>query len=499
MNRTPIGLLLLIAFAGSLPFLAALFGGFQSDDFQLLLAVREGGPFGLWSGPGTGFLRPLVSLSLWLDHAVWGLRPFGYHLTNFLVHVGNAALVGVLVDRLRRRWALPAYAPGLAAGLFALLPAHAEAICWVSGRTDLLAAFWALIAAVLALGERRWQHAAAVLAFALALLTKESALMLPLALLLFSGGERSQRGPILALLALLPLYALLRWAWLGGVGGYGMEQLPEPARWGFHLALYPAKAILPASVQQLTLAAPALQVGFLVSAVAALALVGVAIFRRLSEAGRSIGAFLLLALPALPLGMSWFTTEGERYLYLPSVALVGLLVVGVAAVERRGWRVGGLAALLVGWAAGAGTAAVTWRIAGGLAEAAVARAEGLPPGPQLVATVPDSYRGAYILRNGLREALALRGREVEAAVASSFTLSRLGQRPEAVREGQRLRIEAPPTDRNALHVPPDQEAMLDRLGIRIVTRTQTTLELEAPEEVRIRVLLPEAAYELPAR
>ena len=37
-----------------------------------------------------GHWQPLSWLSLALDHAVWGLRPAGYHLTNLVLHAGNA-------------------------------------------------------------------------------------------------------------------------------------------------------------------------------------------------------------------------------------------------------------------------------------------------------------------------------------------------------------------------------------------------------------------------
>ena len=40
--------------------------------------------------------RPVVSLSFALDHALWGFRPVGYHLTSVLLHALNVALLFVL-------------------------------------------------------------------------------------------------------------------------------------------------------------------------------------------------------------------------------------------------------------------------------------------------------------------------------------------------------------------------------------------------------------------
>jgi hypothetical protein len=48
--------------------------------------------------PVTCGARPLALLSLMADRAVWGKGPFGYHLTNILLHAANTALVLLLVD-----------------------------------------------------------------------------------------------------------------------------------------------------------------------------------------------------------------------------------------------------------------------------------------------------------------------------------------------------------------------------------------------------------------
>jgi len=41
--------------------------------------------------------RPLVSLSLMADFALWRLDPFGYHLTNTALHVLNSVLAYLLM------------------------------------------------------------------------------------------------------------------------------------------------------------------------------------------------------------------------------------------------------------------------------------------------------------------------------------------------------------------------------------------------------------------
>src|SRR3954469_23667787 len=39
---------------------------------------------------GNAYYRPMSALTARLDYTLWGLKPFGYHLTNLLVHLGNS-------------------------------------------------------------------------------------------------------------------------------------------------------------------------------------------------------------------------------------------------------------------------------------------------------------------------------------------------------------------------------------------------------------------------
>jgi len=51
---------------------------------------------------GSRYYRPLQTLTYLLDYQLWGLRPWGFHLTNVLLHTGTALLLfrlGMLVLR----------------------------------------------------------------------------------------------------------------------------------------------------------------------------------------------------------------------------------------------------------------------------------------------------------------------------------------------------------------------------------------------------------------
>ena len=97
-----------------------------------------------WSevGEASHYYRPLITLSFFLDMKVWGLQPFGFHLTNLLAHV--AVILAVLA--IARRVAGGEVAAVLAALAFALQPVHTESVSFVSGRTDVLATLFFLLA-----------------------------------------------------------------------------------------------------------------------------------------------------------------------------------------------------------------------------------------------------------------------------------------------------------------------------------------------------------------
>jgi tetratricopeptide (TPR) repeat protein len=78
---------------------------------------------------------------LFLDRALHGENPAGYHLTNVVLHALNSL---VLFALLRKHGARPVTSALVATG-FALQPRLAEAAAWISGRTDLLAALFTLL------------------------------------------------------------------------------------------------------------------------------------------------------------------------------------------------------------------------------------------------------------------------------------------------------------------------------------------------------------------
>ena len=186
-----LGLALLVAVA----YFPALSAGFIWDDRAFVDAppVQElNGIWRIWFSPseieGEGHYWPLTYTTFWLERQVWGsFWAPGYHAVNLLLHFVNATLVWHL---LRRLGALPMWWAWGVAALFAVHPVHVEAVAWVIGRKDLLAALFyfgtmlAWLHTMEGAASSRWRwHLLALLLYAAGLLCKSIGMTLPVALL----------------------------------------------------------------------------------------------------------------------------------------------------------------------------------------------------------------------------------------------------------------------------------------------------------------------------
>lgn len=195
---------------------SSLHGSFQFDDWDVIVENAHVHSISAWwaSMPG---MRPLLKFSYAIDWQLGGGDSFAFHLTNLIVHALNSVLVYELLRRLAPSHANAAL---LAALVFALHPVQTEAVTYLSGRSSSLAALFCL-ASLLTVG--RWLSP---VFFALALATKETAFVLPLAILLLAACREGPRAPwrsiareawphglvlLLAVLAALtiPRYAML--------------------------------------------------------------------------------------------------------------------------------------------------------------------------------------------------------------------------------------------------------------------------------------------------
>ncbi len=184
-----------VALAAVVPYLGTLWDppilddGWAALDNPLVWSLRNVGRifrelYGFAGDPSVrGPYRPVTTLSYALNYAVHGRWTPGFHAVNLALHALSSVLLWTLVRRLARA-AFPARADraALLAGLlFALHPAHVEAVATIFGRTEPLSAAFALGALLLALGwrEAAWRLPAAVLVLVGGVLSKEVAVVTP--------------------------------------------------------------------------------------------------------------------------------------------------------------------------------------------------------------------------------------------------------------------------------------------------------------------------------
>ncbi|HUC84447.1 MAG TPA: tetratricopeptide repeat protein [Candidatus Acidoferrales bacterium] len=101
--------------------------------------------------PVCGNWHPVTMLSHLLDCQLFGLNPWGHHLTSLLLHALNTVLVFVLFQRLTGAFWRSAWV----AALFAWHPLHVESVAWIAERKDVLSTCFGLFALLAYVGYAR--------------------------------------------------------------------------------------------------------------------------------------------------------------------------------------------------------------------------------------------------------------------------------------------------------------------------------------------------------
>lgn len=191
----------LAAALAALAYLNALDNPFVYDDYDTVvanpsLADPTNVRFVLVHSP----YRAVVNVSYAIDRALWGTQPFGFHLTNVLLHAVVVVLLFTLLRRAcadaRRRAGsgsadagrMDSFVAFGGAALFGVHPLMSEAVGYVSGRSELLCGAFSLaglLSARAAMLGARWMWAWAAAWSCLALMSKEVALALPVVVLAY--------------------------------------------------------------------------------------------------------------------------------------------------------------------------------------------------------------------------------------------------------------------------------------------------------------------------
>lgn len=372
---------------------------FLSDDFIMLRHARESA-FTIRSyttGGGDGFFRPLVYESFRLTWPWAGEDPFRWHLIGFVIHALNSMLVLLLA----RALGLGRFGAWFAGALFAIHATRPEAVLWITGRFDLLATLFVLVALVLFLHEYRW---AALIALGAGLLCKESAYACPLLLLLLAPRRWRASIPFFAVAAALFLYRF----WLfGSIGGYktaigrpqaltvGLVSVVKALALRLWAVLFfPVNWSIPSGVL----------LGIAMAAYIA-AMLWLLIARGPGQRMvlAAVGFAILAALPPVQQLLIGADLQKARYIYLPSAGFCLLLATLVqqhrgAAALILAFNAVALFHNLTAWHDGAA------RVKATCAAVAAGKMDG--------AGLPNAVHGVYLFQNGLPECLqmAVRGK-----------------------------------------------------------------------------------------
>jgi len=321
------------------------------------------------------YYRPLFLLFLLLNYKIFGPYAAGWHLVSVAAHMGVTYLVYVLARRLTGdgRTAL------IAALIFGVHPVHIESVAWISGVTDpllalfLLPSFLCYLNARERTARRRAWLAGSLALYGLAMLSKETALILPIIIFTFEWlwedapglprllpvfrRTRTAAARILPFLLLTFVYLAVRWQVLDGLG-HTMVPLGVWTiifTWPHLLLFYFWHLALPFNLSVFYnvpyVRTPGL-VPFVLplaglAALGFLAFLGVRRLARNSPEDARLAIFMcawilipfipLLDLSVLPVG----EIAHDRYLYLPSIGFCILLAMALRRIRPgRKWLLG---------------------------------------------------------------------------------------------------------------------------------------------------------------
>ncbi len=365
--------LVLIAYAGSLS------NGFVWDDNQQIVMNPDLRPDAPWSHlfsadvwgykhrdqPGhTNYYRPLQMVSYRLTAEWFGLQSQPFHLLSVLFALAAVLAAFTVYLKLTGRLGV-AFA---AAALFAVHPVHSEAVDWISALPELGCATFFLISFALFLSTQdrgldptptrrflplHWALLClSLLAFAAALLWKETAMVFPAIIAAYavclSPGHFKERvlssvkvsAPFWCVLA---IYLVLRFRMLGSLAMHqriwGLTNFQVGLNIFHLLAQYWWKLIAPLHLNAYylfspvrSIADPRAMVGILFVALACVA-IGYALGRAPLIAFTALWVFITL-LPVMNIYALGRNVFAERYLYLPSVGFC-LLAAAIAALAME--------------------------------------------------------------------------------------------------------------------------------------------------------------------
>jgi Dolichyl-phosphate-mannose-protein mannosyltransferase len=346
------------------------------DDLYYLKIITDIGEnpsllFRYFERPVEGiWYRPLLVVTYLHDYLLWGTNYVGWRITSLGLYLANAWLVYCLTRHITRE----GWVAFLAGVIFAIHPIHPEAVAYIAGRHDPLAAFFylaAFLSFILFCQSRSKAYGAlSVFCFIFAFMSKEVAITLPLVLIAYtliltkSEDERIRTrgfGLIVLHVFTLVIYLVFRLVAVGDVGGYRdaagtpLVFRPDPLIALFSFIITPVRHFLfpfNQAIPDVRLVRPGLAV--ILGASLLLLIRRAHLLRR----GSARFGLIFLCVSVLPMYHLLYISpqlNNSRYLYFPTIPLSMLaaefLMTGVEHLKR--WKrntllvgvIGGCAAL----------------------------------------------------------------------------------------------------------------------------------------------------------
>jgi len=428
-------ILLLVSLVG---YHNVLFNFFCGDDFVHLSWLHKAStqPDLLWQNfrsnwlevPTTKFYRPLISVFMFTDYALWKTNGLGFHLTNLAFHFLSSLFLCLTLIEIStlaslkseendkenfeyRLWALGS------ASLFALFPLHGEAVSWITGRVDCVVTAFCLASTWCYL---RWRNTNSIpslifslLSFSCGLASKEMAVTIPFLVLFIDLLFKKRSLTAATFWLLLAGYFVLRKFALGTfIGGYDNSLLSEGAPFSFVKPFLHSLAefILPINHELFT--KPDSTIGCWLMLTVFLLVLS---FQELSNKRLRpvifllVGWFLLCLAPVYKLFNIGQDLQGSRLAYLASAPYCALLFLGISRswqkdASRIRYGLSALTLLFAGYLLIANNH--SWQIAGEQTKAMLQSFDLLSKqenadAPTYIAGLPDTYAGAYVCRNAI--------------------------------------------------------------------------------------------------
>ncbi len=348
-------------------FLPALRCGFVNwdDDINILdnLEYRGLSPTHLkwmFSTFLMGHYQPLSWLTLGLDFVIWGMNPFGYHLTSLILHgIGVCVFFEVLRSLFRVVAGLQGVdekakrrAAFIGALFFGVHPLRVESVVWVTERRDVLCGVFFLLSILmyLRMHERSsaglpWKKAywLSVAFFACSLFSKALGIALPAVLLALDAwplrrlapGQRAatlaRKVPYLLVTLLDGVVMLFAMRHIGAVRSVQQYDFFERVlQAGYGLCFYVGKTLLPfglAPLYPVEVSSGPTRFAYVASAIGVVGVTALLIARRQRWPAVLTGwvSYILLVSPVLGLVVTGRQVTADRYTYLACLPFAAIL------------------------------------------------------------------------------------------------------------------------------------------------------------------------------